>query len=61
MIATMLALLSKFLVFLGKWMTMMMKTWHHTFASMKSTWQQVGNEIFSLVQYGMHNMLVSLQ
>ncbi len=61
MIATMLGMLSKFLIFMGKWMTAMAKTWHLTFSSMKLTWHQVGSQIYTLVHYGMHNMLASLR
>jgi flagellar biosynthesis protein FliR len=61
MIATMLAMLSKFLVFMGKLMTVMMKTWHHTFTTMKLTWNQISNQLYNLIHHGMHNIFASLQ
>lgn len=61
MTATILVMLSKFLVFMGKLMTVMMKTWHHTFTTMTQTWHQIGSQLYTLVHYGMHNMLASLK
>lgn len=61
MIATALSMLSKFLVFLGKWMSIMVKSWHHTFVSTKLTWQKLASDIYNLMRYGMTKMLVSLQ
>jgi len=60
MIATMLGLLSKFFVFLGKWLTVALKSWHHTFEVTKMTWNKIASDLMYFIQYGMHNMLLSL-
>ncbi|MCV6636621.1 hypothetical protein [Candidatus Albibeggiatoa sp. nov. NOAA] len=61
MTATVLAMLSKFMVFMSKLMTAMLKTWRQTFTATKSTWQQIANQLYGFIHYGMHNMLASLR
>ncbi len=58
MIITVLGMLSKFM---GKLMTVMLKTWHHTFAATKSTWTHVANDLYGFIHYGMQNMLLALK